>query len=166
MKKILFYLFLSFGILGFQIQTNEECAFNLKVNDNWEEKMTEKSFPFHFIEMKNVETTNIFHFTTSNDSKEIELTLEERTFLTPCAAYQNFKDAFFYFHTKWPKFEKSTHPCIYLIQNNKLFVVSTQPGQEKVMETFVESFLPIFLVDSYQEGSLFVRYTSAKAVLK
>ena len=183
MKRIFFVLFSAIGLLGFQFQTDEECNFNLEINKNWEEKLTGKQFPFEFMGKKSfvseydstkmnkseiAEETikeNVFHFkSTDKNSKEIQLS--ESIFHTPCAAYENFKDAFFYFHTKWPSYEKSTHPCAYLVQNNKLFVISAQPGEEKLMEKFIESFLKILLVDSFQEGSLFIRYTGSKAVLK
>jgi hypothetical protein len=183
MKRIFFVLFSMIGLLGFQSQTDQDCNFNLKINEDWEGKLTEKQLPLDFVEKKSFlneyDTTkmnnreifqksiqeNVFYFkSTGENSKEIQL--NETVFHTPCAAYERFKDAFFYFHTKWPRYEKNTHPCAYLVQNNKLFVISAQPGEEKLMEKFIESFLKILLVDSFQEGSLFVRYTESKAVLK
>lgn len=183
MKRKLFLLLILFGLSGFQILTDEKCEFNLEINENWEDKLTEKSFPFDFVEKRSFLheydstsmskeeifqediMTNNFVF-TSDDEDSIEIHLTESVYHTPCAAYDKFKDAFFYYHTKWPQYEKSTHPCVYLVQNNKIFVISAPPGQEKLMETFMESFLKILLINSFREGSLFVRYTSSKAVLK
>ena len=186
MKRILFYLLVTFGLFAFQPQTDDDCEFNLQTHEDWEQKITGESFPFDFIEKRSYlpewdtislskeelyhksTMSNTFYYACPNDtdSKKIELTLEEIVFNTPCSAFEEFQNAFFYFHTKWPQYEKSTRPCVYLIQNNKLFVISTQPGQEKLMENYVESFLKVLLVNSSQQGSLFVRYTGAKAVLK
>lgn len=189
MKRILFYLLITvglFGVFGVQLQTDDDCEFNLKINADWEQKMTGKSFPFDFVEKRtylpewdsiNMRKEELYHkstmsnifffaFTDDTNSIKIEITLEEMVFHTPCAAYEEFKNTFFYFHTKWPQYEKSTHPCVYLIQNNKLFVITTQPGQEKLMKNFVDSFLQILLINSAQQGSLFVRNTDAKAELK
>lgn len=183
MKTALLILLISIGLVSFQFSFYYKCEFNLKLNADWEEKLTDKSFPFEFIEkISNISKydtlkmskeelshqeikTNFFMFKSTNkDSTKIQLS--EHIFRTTCAAYEEFKDAFFYYHTSWPGYEKLTVPCVYIIQNNKIFVIQVPPGQEELMEEFMNSFLKILLIESFDSDSVFIRKTSGKSELK
>lgn len=183
MHSILAALLLVFGLSGFQLSTSKKCDFNLEINENWEKTLTEKQFPYDLTEKKSFvheyDSTqmhklailkesimeNIFIFNSVGDRPK-KIKLNENIFHSSCAAYQNFKDALEYFKSKQPHYDYNTAPCIYLIQGNKVYVISAQSGQEELMEKFADSFFKSLLKKTAQKRSVFVRDTDTQPVLK
>ncbi len=183
MKKIVFLSFLLLGLSGFQLRSGEQCEFNLHIQADWEEKLTGKSFPYSFVEKKTLHpgydstemskeelaqkavVTHVFFFTSAVDETKT-IQLSERVFHTPCAAYSNFKQTLTYFQSDQPRYEYNTQPRIFLIQGNRVFSMSAESGEEKLLEEFMKAFFDILLIRPFQKETVIVRHTSARAVLK